>query len=594
MANTNNSRLTISSLDFDNIKANLKSFLSAQSEFTDYDFEGAGLSVLLDLLAYNTHYTGFYQHMVANELFMDTATLRSSVISRAKLLAYTPRSVVSAKAILDITITPNNSPASIVLERNTRFGATIDGTTYTFITDQAHMATPVNGAYTFAGVTIFEGIPYRYQITVDSTITNQRFVIPNAGVDTSTLNVRVQTSSSNIAQEVFQVADDINLINDQSNVYYLQETEDGLYELQFGDGILGRKLTDGNIVVIDYLLASGPAANGATGFYPLTPVGGYAANFITIKTVTAAFGGSDRETIDEVKFSAPKSFEAQNRAVTIQDYKTLVVRDYPIIESIAVWGGEDHVPPAYGKVFISLKPADGYVITNSAKQLVINDILKKRNMVSVIPQILDPEYTFILASCKVYYDPAVTTKTAGDIANLSSQAISNYGITDLSRFDKLLKYSRLVNAVDSADTAIVNNLIAIKMQKRFVPQLSVPLNYSFLFNNAIQPSTLFSSWVVIAQDPKIAYQDGDIHRVKDDGLGNLVITKLTKGASAEAVVKTNVGTINYTTGDVEILSFMPLSLNGNTDVRLTCTPLDRKSTRLNSSHSAKSRMPSSA
>ena len=330
-----------------------------------------------------------------------------------------------------------------------------------------------------------------YQILVDSTIPNQRFIIPNAGVDTSTLDVRVQTSYSNITQEVYQLADDINEVNDQSRIYYLQETEDGLYELQFGDGILGKKLTDGNVVIIDYLLASGTAANGASGFYPQAYIGGYATNYVTIQTVTPAFGGAARETIDEVRFSAPKSFESQNRAVTVQDYKTLVTRDYPLVESIAVWGGEDHVPPAYGKVFISLKPADGYVITNSAKQVVINDILRKRNMVSVIPEVLDPEYTFITASCKVYYDPTVTTKTAGDISSLTTQTIANYGTTDLSRFDHMLKYSRLVNAVDSADPSIVNNLITIKMQKRFVPQLSVALNYGFLFNNAIQPGTLY-------------------------------------------------------------------------------------------------------
>ena len=571
MANTTKSRLVISSLDFDDIKASLKTFLSAQSYFQDYNFEGSGLSVLIDLLAYNTHLTGFYQHMIANEMFMDTATLRSSIVSRAKLLGYTPISTTSARAVVNITIVPPDNPASIIIDRGTRFNAVIDGKNYVFITDEAHITTPMNGVYAFSDVTLVEGTPYAIQFTYDATNPTQRFIIPNATVDTSTLDVIVQTSVTNNTQTVFELVDDITLVTDTSLIYYLQEVENELYEVQFGDGVLGKPLEDGNIIIVNYQVSSGAASNGATGFAPISYVGGYANNVVTVTTVTSAFGGSPRETTDDIRFMAPRSFEAQDRAVTVQDYKTLLAQDYPDAASVAVWGGEDQVPPSYGKVFISIKPVEGYVLTATAKKSIIDNILRKRNVVSIIPEIVDPDYTFILANCEVWYDPTVTIKTSQDIANTVIQAIVAYGTTDLSQFGLALKYSRLLNAVDNADTSISNNYISIQMQKRFNPTLGISQAYSFNFNNPIQPDSFASSHVVIVRDPQILYSVGDLFRIIDDGNGNLNITRLSVGSTTEVVVKP-AGTINYMTGVVDIVGFMPQTLNGATDCRLTCTP----------------------
>ncbi len=565
-------RLIVTSLDFDTIKGDLQNFLQAYPQFTDYDFEGSGLSVILDLLAYNSHYSGFYQNMIANEMFLDTATLRSSVVSRAKLLGYTPRSTTSARAIVNITVTPPDTPATIIIQAYTSFGASINGVSYTFLTDETNIMTPSPGnVFNFNNITLVEGKAFTITTTVDSTIPNQRFVIPNALVDTTTISVTVQASAANLYTEVYTLADDVNLITDQSRIFYLQEVENGLFQVEFGDGILGYAPIDGNIVVVNYLLSSGPAANQVTSLTPISLVGGYAKQYVTVTNVTPAYGGADRETIDEIRFTAPRTFEAQGRAVTANDYETLVVANYPVVESIAVWGGEDAIPPQYGKVYISLKPVDGYVITATTKQAVVNNILKPLNMMSVIPEVVDPDYTFIIAQCKVYYNPALTAESAGDIQSLTVQTIAQYGIDNLSRFNYMLKYSALLTSVDNEDPSIVNNLVAIQLQKRFAPSLNVSINYTFNYNGALTPGTFASSWMVIAQDPNIAYKDGDLHRLVDDGNGNINIVKSLPN-NLQTVVRANGGTIDYTTGLVILNQLKPTSYNGMSNVTLTVIP----------------------
>jgi len=565
-------KLEVTALDFDGIKASLRSFLAAQSEFKDFDFEGAGLSVLLDILAYNTHYSAYYMNMIANEMFMDSAAMRSSVVSIAKHLSYTPRSIKSAEAIVDVTVAPGNSPATVVIARNTSFNTVVDGRTYVFSTDRAYMAAAdSDGKFRFKNVRLIEGYPYTYRIVVDNEVYKQRFVIPNPNADTSHIGVRVQTSVTNLLTETYTLANDITEVRGDSKVYFIQEAEEGKCEIYFGDGIVGNRLNHGNIVIIDYFVSNGPDANGCSTFTPSSYVGGYGATNVTVNTVNAAFGGAVAETTEQVRFAAPKNYEMQGRAVTAQDYKTLIARDYPLIESVAVWGGELHNPPEYGKVFISLKPVRNYVITETVKAVVIRDILRKRNIVSVIPEVKDPDYIWILVRTKVKYDPTITDKTSDEIGVLAKAAIESFATDNVGKFDNSMKYSKLVYAIDNSDPSITNNLTTLKIQKRWTPRLNIAQNYVLNFSNSIQPSSIISTQFVIAQDPDIIYVNGDVHRIQDNGSGILQVIKTNNGV--DTTVK-NIGTVDYNTGEIKINGFMPYSIYNQDQLKLTATPVE--------------------
>lgn len=414
-------------------------------------------------------------------------------------------------------------------------------------------------------------------MTVDESIPKQRFVLPNPNIDTSSLRVRVQSSSTDSTLEVFTLSDDITEVKATSPVYFLQEVEDGLYELYFGNGVVGKKVRHGNIIIIDYQISKGPLANNGRFFVPATAVGGYPASRVVVTPLTVSYGGLDAETTEQIKFAAPKNFEAQNRAVTIEDYKTVLQRDYPNLESIAVWGGESEVPPQYGKVYVSLKPMKGFVVTEAVKRTITKDILKRRNLVSVIPEVKDPDYIYLLVDCKVKYNPAVTFKSLGDIQGIVFDSITAFGNVELGKFDRVLKYSRMLSAIDSADTSISSNLTSIRLQKRFKPRLDAKTNYSFNMNNPVKPLTFVSSSFIVVHD-NFLYTAGDTHRVEDDGLGNLYLIKSAIG-SPDSVVK-KAGTINYATGQIELQELMPYDLISADFISLTMTPQENDVTPL--------------
>jgi hypothetical protein len=565
--------LNISNLDFDTIKASLRDFLRSQEQFKDYDFEGAGLSVLLDILSYNTHYFSFYMNMIGNEMFLDSANLRSSVVSLAKHLNYTPRSITSSQARVSIVITSNNSNAAAVIEKNTTFTANVDGGTYTFITDRAYGATiDPDNKFRFPDVTLVEGIPYTYRIRVDKSLPSQRFVLPNASIDTRALTVRVQRSSTDTTLDSYVLASNLLELKSDTKAYFLQEVEDQKYEITFGDGIIGNALVDGNIVIVDYVLSKGPVANGAASFMPAAPLAGYPANLTTVTTLVPAAGGLYGETTDQIRFAAPKNYEAQGRAVTVSDYKLLITQDYTNVDSVAVWGGEDSVPPQYGKVFISIKPVKGFVITENAKALVVENIVRKRNVVSVIPEFIDPDYTFITVNCRVRYNPSNTFKTDGDIQTGAYSAIITYSTLELDKFDRELRYSRLLTAIDNSDASITNNLTTIQMKKTFKPRYDVATNYDFDFHNPVLEGSVSSSTCVVVHDPLLLspYTDGKTYTILDDRLGNLLLYEHGIGIPDVSVRK--VGTINYTTGQVHLDQFMPYVGDETNTVSLIMTP----------------------
>jgi hypothetical protein len=544
-------KISISDLDFDGIKNSLQSYLSAQPEWTDYSFEGSGLSVILNILSYNTHYLSYYLNMCANEMFLDSADRRESIISIAKTLGYTPRSRKSAQALINIVITPPGSPtppATLTLDKNTGFNSSVNGVTYTFVTLEATTATLTASKYTFNNVIIQEGIPYTYKYVVNNT-TPVKYIIPNSGVDTSTLVVRVQDSAESALITTFNLASDLNVLDNNTNAYFLQEVDNSNYEVYFGDGILGKLLQDGNIVYLDYVNCNGDAANFANIFTP----SGTMSGLIQITTINAAAGGSERETQDSVRFSAPKNYQTQNRAVTAGDYKTIITREYPNVSSVAVWGGETNVPPQYGKVFLSLKPVSGYVITQLTKQMIVTNILQRRNIVSIIPVVIDPDYIFLMVNSLVKYNAPNTNKTADQIKSLVLTTIHNFALTNIDQFESIFRYTQLTGEIDSTEPSITNNLTQILMKKYFTPRLNITDNYPISFENAITPSTLSSSAFIDTLDS--TYAVGQQYFFDDDGLGTIRTYKFV--GPTKTYTKLISGTINYSTGSIVLTNFRP-------------------------------------
>jgi hypothetical protein len=566
------SKLPVSYLDFDTIKASLRDYMRSQTVFKDYDFEGSGLAILLDVLAYNTHYNAFYMNMIANEMFLDSANLRSSVVSLAKHLNYTPRSVTAAQARVSITIAPNDNAAAAVIEKNTSFSANVDGNTYSFVTDRAYGATLTNGQFVFPDVTLVQGIPYTYRLTKDSTVPNQRFLLPSNMIDTSELTVRIQQSATSTVLTNFVYAENLLEIKADTNVYFLQEAENQQFELKFGDGVIGTALVDGNIVTIDYVITNGPDANGALTFVPSIPVAGYPQHNTSVTTLVPAAGGLDAESTDEIRFAAPKNYEAQRRAVTASDYELLVSEQYSNADSVTVWGGEDNVPPQYGKVFVSIKPVNGFVITDEAKSLVVDNLIRPLNIVSVIPEFIDPDYTFIIVNCTVKYNPANTFKTEGDIRSAAYNAIVSYATANLDKFDLEFRYSKLLSAIDNSDFSITNNLSTILIKKIFKPQLDVIANYDLYYYNPVTPGTLTSSSFISVHDPKLLlpYTNGNTYTLQDDGKGNIQMVQHAIGVPD--VVVRNCGTVDYTSGHVFLQEFMPFQGDSTGSISITMDP----------------------
>ena len=410
-------KLEISELDFDGIKANLKTFLSQQNEFTDYDFEGSGMSTLLDVLAYNTHYLGYNANMLANEMYLDSADLRSSVVSLAKQVGYTPTSCTSSTATIDVLVSPA-SGASLTMSRGTKFSTTVDGQSYSFVNNADVSITPTDGVYKFSNLKIHEGSYLNYKYTVSTSDIDQRFIIPNDSVDTTTLTVKIQESSSDATTNTYTLASGITGLDSTSKVYFLQEVEGGRFEIYFGDGVLGKAVADGNIVILDYINTNRDAPNGATSFTLSGTVGGFSN--ATITTISNAAGGTGLESIASIKYNAPRDYSAQDRAVTAEDYKTLVKSLYANAQAVQVYGGEDAETPDYGKVYISIKAKSGSNLTEATKASLVTS-LKSYAVASVTPVIIDPETTYITLVINFKYDSGKTTK---DVTTLQTNVLT--------------------------------------------------------------------------------------------------------------------------------------------------------------------------
>ena len=510
-----NSAIKVTSIDFDTIKTNLKTYLASQGEFKDYDFEGSSMSVLLDLMSYNTYYQSIYTNMVANEMFLDSAQIRNNIVSRAKMLGYTPRSAQGSTATVRLNITPSASPApdSITVAKNTTFTSTIDGTDYTFVTPDQTTINSNNGVFA-ATVNIKEGTPITHRFTV-STSNPVKYVLPNENIETDSIAVQVQVSSSNTTANVYSKATNITTVDNNSPVYYIQENNDGKYELTFGDGVLGNKLKDGNIVIADYRVVTGADTNGANNFISPDTIAGE-SNF-TSTLVTAASGGAAKESDESIKFNAPKNLQAQNRAVTTNDYKTIILAENGDVQNVSVWGGEQNDPPIYGKVYIAGKPVTGDTISSTRKTEIINSLVD-RQVQSIEAEMVDPTYLYIIPTIQVYFDPARTTLSSGELLTKVKNSVINFESRTLNNFKTTFLYSQLVRSIDNTDDSITDNVLKIQIMMKVNHSIGSATTYTLLFNNSFSLPHAGHLGTISSNAFTL---DGQTQYFDDDGLGNL-------------------------------------------------------------------------
>ena len=577
---TTKGKMVITDLDFDTIKANLKTYLQGQTTFTDYDFEGSGMSILLDTLAYNTHYNAFMANMTANEMFLDTAVKRNSVASHAKALGYTPVSTKAPIAYVDVTVN-NANTASIVMTPGHAFDTTISGTSYQFVNTTSRTLQPTAGVYTYSNIPIYEGSWVTTQFTVDLTDADQLFVIPNDNVDISTLSVTVQTSSSDTALTTFTKANNLVEVKSTTNAYFIQETLEGEWQVYFGDGVVGSALLDGNIVILSYVVTNGIDANGATAFTSATNISGFGD--ITVITQTAAAGGAEPEGIDAIKYNAPFNYAAQNRTVTAADYKAIVPQLYSNVKALAVWGGEYNDPAVYGKVYLSILPKTGTTLTTSTKASIVT-LLQDYNVVSVTPEVIDLETTKVIPTVTFKYDANATAKTKEALATLVTTAITTYSTTSLEQFEQVFRYSPFTTLIDEADPAILSNITTIKISKTFKPTLNSALKYTVSFSNPLYhphsghaaDTTGTTAGGILSSTGFTITGYGDTYYLEDDGVG-LVTAYYISGSSKVYLTTGSVGTIDYTTGDI-VLTKISIATVGDVDsatstsIRLTVVP----------------------
>lgn len=549
---TDTNTLKVSEMDFDAIKADLKAFMKTQNTFEDYNFEGSALSSMLDVMAYVTHYNAINANFAINETFLDSARLRPSVVSHAKMLGYTPRSSYPAVAYIDIKV---NSPTGVLSDDNTYlpltmnkgtvFTSTIDGVSYKFVNDQTLTTTiDANGEYIFSNVKILQGSYKNIEYIFDKD-SAESYIIPFENAVTSELTVKVQASATNDTTETFEPVDNVTSVVATSNVYFLEESRTGAYEVKFGDGVLGKKLDNGNIIKLETLVTNNDAANGAAVFALSGTIQGNTD--VTLTVNQKAQGGSSKEDVESIKFNAPLSFVSQNRAVTPDDYKTIIQNNYSNIDAITVWGGEDNDPPDYGKVYISIKPKDAEYVSTADKTLIVSQYLKPKNVVSITPTIVDPMYTYIKLEVFFKYNPNVTALSADALEEAAREVIRTYNNDQLKRFDGVFRYSNLISKIDATNIAILNSIVRVKMKKRIIPTTTAEAKYDVTFSSPIyntkaDEQIIKSTEFVHNGNTGCSLRD----RVNEEGVRRLQIVK--GSGLTEAVIENNAGTIDVTSG----------------------------------------------
>jgi hypothetical protein len=558
----------VTNLDFDDIKASLQAYLQGQTEFTDYDFEGSGLVQLLNILSLNTHYNAILANAGFNETFLDTAIKRSNVVSRAKEIGYTARSARSATALVNLLVTnPTQTPSNLTLPQYTQFGTTINGTDFTFY-NIAPITTPlVDGSYTYSNLKLYEGALITNTFTYDG-VSAPYFEIPNEAVDLTTLSVTVQANAGATTITPFNFANSIIGVTGTSNAYFIQEDSNELYQVYFGDGAIGSALQAGNVITLTYLVSSLDAANvSATKF---TQVFSYAGSIggnsdISITTVSNSVGGIDKEDAATIQFNAPLSLARQDRIITANDYLSAIGEQETAVQAVSVWGGEDNIPPTYGKVFISLKPYDGYVISQAVQDDIVNNVLGLQGNMLVTPVFVDPDYIYINLNVQSTYDPSQTTVTSDDIEGYITTTITNYFAQQLSKYKQTFRFSVLSRLIDATNDSLISNIMTMQLQKR----ITFPYNYATNIDVTFPVPVLAGSMSSNIFTYSVNDQLNVACQFVDDGKGNVSVMNSTTAS----ILSPNVGTVNYTTGEVIVNGFVITGLLGGVeDIRIMFSP----------------------
>ena len=550
----------VNNLDFADIKTAIKEYMRAETEFTDYDFEGSVISQLVDVLAYNTYYTAFNANMVVNELFLDSSTLRDNVVALAKQIGYAPKSITAPKAIVDMQLMLTGvAPSTVVLKKGTGFITNYDNALYEFVLKDDYRKEVVNDTVTFTDLPVYEGSVVITQTTVDTSLKNQRFIINNSGADTSTLSVKVFEASNSTVSTTYERAENILEVGSTDKVYFLSEVEDEQYEVFFGDGVLGEKLSNQNVVEISYVVTSGAITNGAKTFtFNGTLVD---ASDVTItspfsvsnlSTTSAASGGAEIESVAKIKFNAPKFFGSQNRAVTSNDYSAIVRKIYPSISDIIVFGGEEQEPPAYGKVFLSIKPTEAASLSSFTKNQLVTE-LKKYTVASIRPEFVDPSILFVELSSDIYFDGTKTKLLPTDIASKVASGVLEYLKTSgTEKFNGKFRYSKFVSVIDSVDRSVNSNDTSITLRKDFIAQINSSTYYEICFKNELlkdcDDPVVSSTGMTVFEHPSYTVY-------LEDRNGKLVLYRLDSITGDKILLNDSVGDVNYDKGEIQIYDF---------------------------------------
>ena len=571
----------LTTLDFEEIKESIKSYLRTRSEFTDYDFEGSTLSYLLDILAYNTYYSAFNANLAVNELFLSTSTIRDNVVNILKYFNYTPDSISASKAVVNINlivpqIEDGEYPNTATLKAGSVLASRIDNESFIFSIVE-NVTVPVNsitGQATWNNLTVFEGQLLDYEYVVDKTDTTQRFVIPNENVDISTLKVYVRQSENSTVRNNYVKAQTIIDLDSKDRVYFLQEVEDLRYEVYFGDGVFGRESVDGEVVEFNYIQTQGSAANNAGSFSftgtVVDAVGRDITSEATITVVSKSSGGVAAESLEKIKFKAPRQFSTQNRAVTSKDYENIFRQIYSDTDDVIAYGGEELDPPQYGKVYLAVKTKTGLNIDTNTKRNLVRS-LKDYTIASIIPEVVDAKVLEVELRTTAYYDINTTNLSPNEIKNYVETAINGYiNGESVKKFDGKFKYSKIQTAIDNAHPSITSNITKLRIRKCFAPSKGVASSYCIDFHQPINNechgiSSLASSGFTTAE-----YGANTTVYLDEDGMGNLRLFKLEE--SEKVYVNETAGKINYTTGVVDINTITVLDTSISDQIKLSVIP----------------------
>ena len=545
----------VSNLDFEDIKTSLKEYMRSQSEFTDYDFDGSALSTLIDTLAYNTYYTAFNTNMVVNELFIDSATLRDNVVAIAKQLGYRPKSATAPTAYVSFTASYVNptTDTELILKKGTGFISSFDNNVYQYVVTDDVKAQVINNVATFTNVEVKEGTQLVNTFTVNTSLKSQKFILDNPNIDTNTIRVKVFPTGGSFS-EPYLVADNILGVDATSKVFFLDEIEDQRYEILMGDGVLGKKLENNARIEVSYLTTAGPESNGVRTFVFSgvleNPNGVTPSNITTsITSTVASAGGEEIESTQKIKYTAPKAYGTQERAVTAQDYEAIVRKVYPATSDIIIFGGEDQDPPEYGRVFIALKPTDASYLTSLTKNRIIQE-LKKYVVASVEPKLVDPSILFVELTSKIYYNGEMTDQTTSQIRDKVIGSVQSYlDTSDTEKFNGKFRYSKMIGVIDDADKSINSNLTSITMRKDFYPSLNSTFYYELCFQNAFDEDCddpiLSSTGFRVTEYPNF-----DVY--VEDRNKKIVLYRLDSVTGEKVVLDSDIGDIDYVKGELKM------------------------------------------